>query len=89
MPFICNRAHWNFWSASPSNLGDEGDAEELPYPDGSFDIVVSLIGATFAPRPERVAAELVRVCRPGGRIVGWFRRDVICTISQIEKEKAK
>jgi SAM-dependent methyltransferase len=48
---------------------DEGDAEMLPYADGSFDLVVSLIGAMFAPVPERVAAELVRVCRPGGRIV--------------------
>ena len=48
---------------------DEGDAEMLPYEDGSFDLVVSLIGAMFAPRPERVAAELLRVCRPGGRIV--------------------
>ena len=48
---------------------DEGDAEALPYADGSFDLVVSLIGAMFAPVPERVAAELVRVCRPGGRIV--------------------
>ena len=48
---------------------DEGDAEELPYEDGSFDVVLSLIGAMFAPRPARVAAELVRVCRPGGRIV--------------------
>ncbi len=48
---------------------DEGDAEELPYEDASFDLVVSLIGAMFAPRPERVASELVRVCRPGGRIV--------------------
>jgi len=48
---------------------DEGDAEQLPYPDASFDTVVSLIGAMFAPRPERVAAELVRVCRPGGRIL--------------------
>jgi 2-polyprenyl-3-methyl-5-hydroxy-6-metoxy-1,4-benzoquinol methylase len=47
---------------------DEGDAEMLPYPDASFDMVVSLIGAMFAPRPECVAAELVRVCRPGGRI---------------------
>src|ERR687893_2386865 len=47
---------------------DEGDAEELPYGDASFDVVVSLFGAMFAPRPERVAAELVRVCRPGGRI---------------------
>jgi 2-polyprenyl-3-methyl-5-hydroxy-6-metoxy-1,4-benzoquinol methylase len=48
---------------------DQGDAEELPYADASFDLVVSLIGAMFAPRPERVAAELLRVCRPGGRIV--------------------
>lgn len=52
---------------------DEGDAEALPYPDGSFDTVTSMAGAMFAPRPERVAAELVRVCRPGGRIlmVNW------------------
>lgn len=48
---------------------DEGDAEELPYADASFDLVVSLIGAMFAPRPELVAAELLRVCRSGGRIV--------------------
>jgi SAM-dependent methyltransferase len=48
---------------------DEGDAEMLPYEDASFDLVVSLIGAMFAPRPERVAAEVIRVCRPGGRIV--------------------
>lgn len=48
---------------------DEGDAEQLPYEDASFDVIVSLVGAMFAPRPERVAAELVRVCRPGGRII--------------------
>lgn len=48
---------------------DEGDAEQLPYDTAGFDLVVSLIGAMFAPRPESVAAELVRVCRPGGRIV--------------------
>ena len=48
---------------------EEGDAEMLPYEDASFDVVVSLIGAMFAPRPDRVAAELVRVCRPSGRIV--------------------
>lgn len=47
---------------------DEGDAEMLPYQDESFDVVISLIGAMFAPRPERVAAELIRVCRPGGQI---------------------
>ena len=48
---------------------DEGDAEALPYEDESFDLVISLIGAMFAPRPELVASELMRVCRPGGRIV--------------------
>jgi ubiquinone/menaquinone biosynthesis C-methylase UbiE len=48
---------------------EEGDAEMLPYADASFDVVVSLIGAMFAPRPDRVAAELARVCRPGGRII--------------------
>ncbi len=47
---------------------EEGDAEALPYKDGQFDVVVSLIGAMFAPRPELVAAELTRVCRPGGMI---------------------
>lgn len=50
-------------------LFDEGDAEALPYNAGSFDVVLSLIGAMFAPQPEKVAAELIRVCRPGGRIV--------------------
>lgn len=48
---------------------DEGDAEALPYMDASFDVVVSLIGAMFAPRPEQVAAELLRVCRPGGQVI--------------------
>jgi len=47
---------------------DEGDAEALPYGDASFDAVVTMFGAMFAPRPELVAAELKRVCRPGGFI---------------------
>ena len=47
---------------------DEGDAEALPYADASFDAVVTMFGAMFAPRPELVAAELKRVCRPGGII---------------------
>ncbi len=48
---------------------EEGDAEMLRFENGTFDLVVSLIGAMFAPRPECVAAELTRVCRHGGRIV--------------------
>src|SRR5207249_2133597 len=46
----------------------EGDAEALPFKDASFDVVTSLIGAMFAPRPELVARELLRVCSPGGTI---------------------
>jgi ubiquinone/menaquinone biosynthesis C-methylase UbiE len=46
----------------------EGDAEQLAFPDACFDVVISVFGAMFAPRPERVAAELLRVCRPGGTI---------------------
>lgn len=45
---------------------DEGDAEQLPYPDESFDVVTTMFGAMFAPRPELVAAELARVLNPGG-----------------------
>ncbi|MFN0153721.1 MAG: class I SAM-dependent methyltransferase [Gaiella sp.] len=44
------------------------DAEELPFPDASFDAVLSTFGVMFAPDQERAAAELLRVCRPGGRI---------------------
>ncbi len=46
----------------------EGDAEALPYPDGSFDAVVTMFGAMFAPRPDVVVTELLRVTRPGGFI---------------------
>lgn len=47
---------------------EEADAEDLPFEDGTFDVVTSLIGAMFAPRPELVARELLRVCSPGGTI---------------------
>lgn len=44
------------------------DAEALPFPDGAFDYVLSAIGVMFTADHERAAAELARVCRPGGRI---------------------
>lgn len=44
------------------------DAEDLPYPDGSFDVVISTVGVMFAPDQERAAAELLRVCASGGKI---------------------
>jgi ubiquinone/menaquinone biosynthesis C-methylase UbiE len=46
----------------------EGDAEDLPFPDESFDVVLSAIGVMFAPDQHRAAGELLRVCRPGGKI---------------------
>ncbi|MGH9502396.1 MAG: class I SAM-dependent methyltransferase [Terriglobales bacterium] len=46
----------------------EGDAENIPYEAARFDVVMSMFGAMFAPRPEVVASELLRVCRPGGLI---------------------
>ena len=51
----------------------EGDAEELPFDDASFDVVLSSFGVQFAPRHQVVAGELARVTRPGGRIglVNW------------------
>jgi ubiquinone/menaquinone biosynthesis C-methylase UbiE len=45
-----------------------GDCEQIPFPDASFDAVLSVFGCMFAPDQERAAAELLRVCRPGGRI---------------------
>lgn len=51
----------------------EGDAEGLPFADASFDHVLSVFGVQFAPRHELAAAELARVCRPGGSVglVNW------------------
>lgn len=46
----------------------QADAEALPFPDASFDAVVSTFGVMFTPDQDRAAAELARVCRPGGRI---------------------
>ncbi|MFC7551108.1 class I SAM-dependent methyltransferase [Pseudoroseomonas wenyumeiae] len=44
------------------------DAEALPFPDASFDVVLSTFGVMFTPDQEKAAAEMARVCRPGGRI---------------------
>jgi ubiquinone/menaquinone biosynthesis C-methylase UbiE len=56
----------------------EGDACNLqPLPDGAFDLIVTIFGAMFAPKPFDVAKEMVRVTRPGGRIVmgNWIPND--------------
>jgi SAM-dependent methyltransferase len=47
---------------------DEGFAETLPYPDDSFDLLVSMFGIMFSPLPATVVSEMARVLRPGGRL---------------------
>lgn len=51
----------------------QGDAEAIPYPNGAFDVVLSSFGSMFVPNQQEAALELLRVCRPGGRIgmVNW------------------
>jgi SAM-dependent methyltransferase len=57
----------------------EADAENLPFDDAAFDVVISSIGAMFAPHHQEVADELVRVCRPGGTIgmLNWTPEGMI------------
>ena len=54
----------------------EADAEALPFPDESFDVVVSTFGVMFTPDQDRAAAELLRVCKHGGKIglANWTPR---------------
>lgn len=63
----------------------EADAERLPFEDGSFDVVISSIGAMFAPHHEAVADELVRVCRPGGTIgmLNWTPEGMIGSLFRL------
>lgn len=63
----------------------EGDAEELPFEDASFDVVLSACGAMFAPNQERTASELLRVCRSGGRIgmVNWTPTSWVAELGRV------
>lgn len=57
----------------------EGDVQELPFADGAFDVVMSCVGAMFAPDHQRVADKLVRVCRAGGTVgmINWTQAGFI------------
>jgi ubiquinone/menaquinone biosynthesis C-methylase UbiE len=61
---------------------EEGDAERLPFEIPAFDLVVSMFGAMFAPRPNLVASEMSRVCRSGGQIAmaNWTPSGFIGTL---------
>lgn len=67
-PYLIERAKERAKEQNIDATFDVGDVEAMPYPDASFDMVISMFGAMFAPRPEVTAGEMVRVCRPGGLI---------------------
>jgi SAM-dependent methyltransferase len=67
-PNLVSQAKARAVEEGQSILFDVGDAEALDYADDEFDVAVSMFGAMFAARPDRAAAELLRVVRPGGRI---------------------
>jgi SAM-dependent methyltransferase len=73
VPALLERARERVRAEGLEASFQEGDAEALPFHDGSFDVVLSTCGAMFAPDQEQTAGELLRVCRPGGRIgmVNW------------------
>lgn len=67
-PALLEVAHGNALLVDGGIEFTEGDAEALPYPDASFDMVLSQFGHMFAPRPDVTVAEMLRVLKPGGRI---------------------
>jgi len=67
-PELLERARQNASISQVSIDWREGDAEDLPFDDGAFDVVVSQFGHIFAPRPEVATAEMLRVLKPGGTI---------------------
>jgi SAM-dependent methyltransferase len=73
VPALLDRARQRARAEGLEASFQEADAEALPFPDASFDVVLSTCGAMFAPDQEQTASELLRVCRPGGRIgmVNW------------------
>ena len=67
-PALLEHARENARIAGVAVEFSEGDVEALPYPDASFDVVLSQFGHIFAPRPDVALAQMMRVLRPGGRI---------------------
>jgi SAM-dependent methyltransferase len=67
-PVLLERARENARIAGVDIDFTEGDAEALPYPDGSFDVVLSQFGHIFAPRPALAVKEMLRVLKSGGRV---------------------
>ena len=68
VPELIERAKWRAEANGQEIDFRVGDAQELPFPDDSFDVVISVYGVQFAPDQEKAASELLRVCKPGGMI---------------------
>jgi len=85
VPELLDVAHSRALGAGLDIEWVHGDAEALPFADGSFDSVTSVFGVQFAPRHQVIADELVRVCRAGGAIglVNWTPEGLIGEMFQI------
>lgn len=85
VPALVTRARDRFAIEGLRGEFVEGDAEDLPFEDSSFDVVLSTFGSMFAPDQERAASELLRVCRPAGRIgmANWTPEGAIGELFQI------
>jgi len=83
-PALLREAEHNANLAGVDVAWTEGDAENLPYPDASFDVVLSQFGHMFAPRPKVVVAEIRRVLKPHGRVAfaTWPPEELIGQIFQ-------
>lgn len=68
VPALLNRARERAAAERLNVTFQEGDAEDLPFADASFDVVLSTFGVMFTPHQAQAAHELLRVCRPGGII---------------------
>lgn len=74
--------------AAAEGLGldvEVADAQDLPFEDGTFDVVLSSFGAMYAPDQQRTVGELLRVCRPGGRIgmANWTPGGVVARLQRV------
>ena len=78
-PALLEQGAADAWAAEADIEWVEGDAQGMPFDDAGFDVVTSAVGVMFCPSHEQAAAELVRVCRPGGSIglINWTPEGLI------------
>ena len=84
VPALLERARERAAAERLSIHFETGDAEHLPYPSAAFDVVLSTFGCMFAPDQAKTAAEMTRLCRPGGKIgmANWSPNGWVATMFQ-------